>query len=249
VYVFETISAEFRRDATLTSASLQGEIAFAAVTDIARRPVISVAPLSALAEQGWNFKLSPFIDRGAALTDDPAVSLLRRRDAPTSPGFVAGVESYHQLVRYRQALDSATVPITVSVWISTSNGTTTVAVEYEASLDSISRFDAEVVVPLPAGTAGQAVLSAARGLVRADEAASAVRWSFSVDTAEMETTNGVLDIELPECREDDLYPVSVGIDGPSTLLPLDIFSAAAESGDPLRFEVRRSIQTEGYIVP
>ncbi|KAJ7247661.1 hypothetical protein B0H12DRAFT_1124962 [Mycena haematopus] len=144
--------------------------------------------------------------------------------------------------------DEGAVPLSINCWPTPSNdGTCEVSIEYELENDSVTLYDLEVYIPLPAGS--YPTVSSHTGEWSLEPNSHSLLWSAPLVSADSESTRtGSLMFTVAGDDPETFFPVRVTFVGRGSLAGIGVASVKLLDGDEPAFSVDSVVTADGYFV-
>ncbi|KAJ6581509.1 hypothetical protein B0H19DRAFT_1115581 [Mycena capillaripes] len=200
---------------------------------------------SNLLAAGLQFKQHPHVakfDMRASRTEPKEVKL---RDA--SKTFPMNQNLAVLKWRYK-GNDEGAVPLSINCWPTPSNdGTCEVSIEYELENESVTLYDLEIFIPLPAGS--YPTVSSHTGEWSLEPNSHSLAWSTPLVSADSESTRtGSLMFTVAGDDPETFFPVRVAFVGQGSLAGVGVATAKLADGEEPAFSVDSVVTADGYFV-
>ncbi|KAJ6610223.1 hypothetical protein B0H10DRAFT_1883660 [Mycena sp. CBHHK59/15] len=149
--------------------------------------------------------------------------------------------------RYKGNEEGA-VPLSINCWPTPSHdGTCEVSIEYELENDSVTLYDLEIIIPLPAGS--YPTVSSNTGEWSLEPNSHSLLWSTPLVSADSESTRtGSLMFTVAGDDPETFFPVRVAFFGQGSLAGVGVASVKLLEGDAPAFSVDSVVTADGYFV-
>ncbi|KAJ7898447.1 Adaptor complexes medium subunit family-domain-containing protein [Mycena leptocephala] len=248
ISITEQITCSLLRDGGLEKdIELKGDMNLHISDESQTRISLTLLPTedSNLLAAGLQFKQHPQVakfDMRASRTDPKEVKL---RDA--SKTFPLNQSLAVLKWRYK-GNDEGAVPLSINCWPTPSNdGTCEVSIEYELENESVTLYDLEIFIPLPAGS--YPTVSSHTGEWSLEPNSYSLAWSTPLVSAGTESTRtGSLMFTVAGDDPETFFPVKVAFVGQGSLAGVGIASVKMLEGDEPAFSVDSVVTADGYFV-
>ncbi|KAF7370594.1 Copper P-type ATPase [Mycena sanguinolenta] len=144
--------------------------------------------------------------------------------------------------------DEGAVPLSINCWPTPSNdGTCEISIEYELENDSVTLYDLEVYIPLPAGS--YPTVSSHTGEWSLEPNSHSLLWTTPIVSADSESTRtGSLMFTVAGDDPETFFPVRVTFVGQGSLAGVGVASVKSQEGDEPAFSVDSVVTADGYFV-
>ncbi|KAF7356589.1 Copper P-type ATPase [Mycena venus] len=144
--------------------------------------------------------------------------------------------------------DEGAVPLSINCWPTPSNdGTCEVSIEYELENESVSLYDLEIFIPLPAGS--YPTVSSHTGEWSLEPNSHSLLWSTPLVSSDSESTRtGSLMFTVAGDDPETFFPVRVAFVGQGSLAGVGVGSVKLVEGDEPAFSVDSVVTADGYFV-
>ncbi|KAK6992186.1 copper p-type ATPase [Favolaschia claudopus] len=144
--------------------------------------------------------------------------------------------------------DEGAVPLSINCWPTPSNdGTCEVSIEYELENTSVTLYDLEIFIPLPAGS--YPTVSSNTGEWSLEPNSHSLLWSTPLVSADDESTRtGSLMFTVAGDDPETFFPVRVAFVGQGSLAGVGVGSVKLLDGDEPAFSVDSVVSADGYFV-
>jgi len=136
--------------------------------------------------------------------------------------------------------DEKYIPLTISVWPSTSGGETTVPVEYEKKCD-FDLLDVVVAIPIPGASP---VVGEVSGSYDYDPKKGLLYWRIPL--IDNDNRTGSLEFTVPQASNTVFFPVEVNFTSRSTFASIQVVSVHGPKEDPIEFASEVVLSVEQY---
>ncbi|KAJ7890526.1 Adaptor complexes medium subunit family-domain-containing protein [Mycena olivaceomarginata] len=194
---------------------------------------------------GLQFKQHPQVAKFDAKASRTEAKQVKLRDA--SKTFPLNQNLAVLKWRYK-GNDEGAVPLSINCWPTPSNdGTCEVSIEYELENESVTLYDLEIFIPLPAGS--YPTVSSHTGEWSLEPNSHSLLWSAPVVSADSESTRtGSLMFTVAGDDPETFFPVRVAFVGQGSLAGIGVASVKLLEGDEPAFSVDSVLTADGYLV-
>ena len=245
ISIEERLTVALGREGGVESAEVNGTLTLALSADAPPESahLRLTVDTSSGASQGFQFKTHPNIDKAAFASD--ATLQLKDPSRPFPTGSELGVLKWRRQAG-RGDDGAALAPLSVTCWPSVSGHETYVNLEYESSAPFDLR-EVTIAVPVPGATGGAPQVNQCDGAWRYDPRARALLWTVAL--VDESNRSGSLELVVQSTDTDALFPIEASFSAAKTLCDVQVGGAVnAGSGAPVKFALRRGLQTDGYHV-
>jgi len=248
IHITEQITCSLLRDGGLEKdIELKGDMNLH-ISDAAQARIsLTLLPTeeSNLLAAGLQFKQHPHVakfDMRASRTEAKEIKL---RDS-TKP-FPMNQNLAVLKWRYKGS-DEGAVPLSINCWPTPSNdGTCEVSIEYELENESVTLYDLEIFIPLPAGS--YPTVSSHTGEWSLEPNSHSLAWSTPLVSADSESTRtGSLMFTVAGDDPETFFPVRVAFVGQGSLAGVGVASVKLLDGDEPAYSVDSVVTADGYFV-
>ncbi|KAJ7760557.1 hypothetical protein B0H16DRAFT_1532693 [Mycena metata] len=143
--------------------------------------------------------------------------------------------------------DEGAVPLSINCWPTPSNdGTCEVSIEYELENESVTLYDLEIFIPLPAGS--YPTVSSHTGEWSLEPNSHSLAWTMPLVSADSESTRtGSLMFTVAGDDPETFFPVRVAFVGQGSLAGVGVASIRMEGEEPA-YSVDSVVTADGYFV-
>ncbi|KAJ7091377.1 hypothetical protein B0H15DRAFT_835765 [Mycena belliarum] len=248
IHITEQITCSLLRDGGLEKdIELKGDMNLHISDATQSRISLTLLPTEEanLLAAGLQFKQHPHVakfDMRASRTEPKEIKL---RDA--SKTFPMNQNLAVLKWRYKGS-DEGAVPLSINCWPTPSNdGTCEVSIEYELENESVTLYDLEILIPLPAGS--YPTVSSHTGEWSLEPNSHSLAWSTSLVSADSESTRaGSLMFTVAGDDPETFFPVRVAFVGRGSLAGVGIASVKLPEGDEPAYSVDSVVNADGYFV-
>ncbi|KAJ7066630.1 hypothetical protein C8F01DRAFT_1124033 [Mycena amicta] len=143
--------------------------------------------------------------------------------------------------------DESAVPLSINCWPTPSNdGTCEVSIEYELENESVTLYDLEIFIPLPAGS--YPTVSSHTGEWSLEPNSHSLAWTTPVCSADSESRTGSLMFTVGGDDPETFFPVRVAFVGKGSLAGVGIAQATLENGRDAVYSIDSVVTADGYFV-
>ncbi|KAJ7334144.1 hypothetical protein DFH08DRAFT_299792 [Mycena albidolilacea] len=194
---------------------------------------------------GLQFKQHPQVAKFDAKASRTEAKQVKLRDA--SKTFPLNQNLAVLKWRYK-GNDEGAVPLSINCWPTPSNdGTCEVSIEYELENESVTLYDLEIFIPLPAGS--YPTVSSHTGEWSLEPNSHSLLWSAPVVSADSESTRtGSLMFTVAGDDPETFFPVRVAFVGQGSLAGIGVATVKLLEGDEPAFSVDSVLTADGYFV-
>ncbi|KAJ7180676.1 hypothetical protein C8R46DRAFT_1070218 [Mycena filopes] len=247
IHITEQITCSLLRDGGLEKdIELKGDMNLHISDPSQTRISLTLLPTeeSNLLAAGVQFKQHPHVakfDMRASRTEAKEIKL---RDA--SKTFPMNQNLAVLKWRYK-GNDEGAVPLSINCWPTPSNdGTCEVSIEYELENESVTLYDLEIFIPLPAGS--YPTVSSHTGEWSLEPNSHSLAWTTPLVSADSESTRtGSLMFTVAGDDPETFFPVRVAFVGQGSLAGVGVASVKMEGEEPA-FSVDSVVTADGYFV-
>ncbi|KAJ7281503.1 hypothetical protein C8J57DRAFT_1123330 [Mycena rebaudengoi] len=148
--------------------------------------------------------------------------------------------------RYKGS-DEGAVPLSINCWPTPSNdGTCEVSIEYELENDSVTLYDLEILIPLPAGS--YPTVSSNTGEWSLEPNSHSLAWTTPLVSADSDTRSGSLMFTVGGDDPETFFPVRVSFIGTGSFAGVGVASMKLAEGDDAVFSVDSVVTADSYSV-
>eukprot|EP01119_Soliformovum_irregulare_P014866 TRINITY_DN4104_c0_g1_i1.p1 TRINITY_DN4104_c0_g1~~TRINITY_DN4104_c0_g1_i1.p1 ORF type:complete len:510 (-),score=182.22 TRINITY_DN4104_c0_g1_i1:193-1581(-) len=230
IELLEKIVVQVENDGGLQNMEVKGELNITCNDSKLAKMQVHI---SQGANQGFQFKLHPNMNK--ALFAD---SVLALKDA--SKSYSKGAPS--SVLKWRWVnTDEKLMPLTVSIWPSTSGGETTVPIEFEKNCD-FDLHNVVISIPIPGG--GAPVVGEIVGNYEFDPKNQILRWQIPLIDSENKT--GSMEFTIHQSPNNAFFPVNVAFEASRTYAALEVADVTGEDGQSAQFAQDSTLSVELY---
>jgi len=239
VSIIEELTLHLEKEGGVKKLDLKGEMKLAVFDPDDAKVLIKLnAPLSK--EDGFKCRLHPKIN--ATVYNKTGVLGLKDSTKP----FPIGSDNAPVILKWRlQTTEESEVPFTLNFWPNAEDGLTVVSAEYTAEKEGLVMKNVTIAIPCPSQEPPE--IKNIDGEFHFDHKNKLLVWS--IDEISAENSNGSLEFSIPECDDDDMYPIRIDFTSEKTYANLEIESIEqVDGGAAVDYECRRMLKTEKFIL-
>ncbi len=235
----EKYTVSMNREGGIDSCDLKGKLTLTANTDAGAMPSITVnkAIMLAKCSMNWNFATHPKVDKKSYEQNG---TIVLKGGKPLKLSSPVGV------LKWSYSGEDA-APLTINCWPD-DEGTGTINVNLEFSLNRPDMTLTDVNILVPLGTTDPPVIDEIDGVYKHDANTGMLCWHH--DVIDSSNSSGSLEFSIGGDDADAFFPVQVMFKSQSFLCPIEITGVtSAATGAAIPNNTEKSVGLDAYVIP